>query len=145
MSGEPVGSDEVTQPGKRLHDPTIFWTMGVLCRGFELGCVFHSEAGLHGNLLGPNQTEDAKAFIAGTKTLPTGDRLSFQNSGWGTSPVKGGDFDKVVRAYSFVAGNVAWTVCLGMTGEPNLQLQNGWHIIGVLAEKPGVRIYELSR
>jgi len=41
--------------------------MGALCRGFEIGCVFHSEDGLYARLLGPNQRACAEAFIAGTQ------------------------------------------------------------------------------
>ncbi len=150
MSGEPIGSDERTGGStgtkQRLHDPGFFFTMGVLCRGFELGCVFHSEDGLNGRVLGPNQTVDAEAFIAGTKAIPTEDRLNFQNAGWATSPVEAGNFDNgIVRIYSFMAGNRGWTVLLGITGDPRLKLREGWRVVGVVAERPGVQVLEISR
>jgi hypothetical protein len=146
MSGEPIGSAEVDRPGSRLHDPEFYFAMGVLCRGFELGCVFHSEDGLFGRPLGPNQTEDAKSFIAGTKTIPTGDRLEFRNAGWANSPVESANFDNgIVRVYSFLAGDKGWTVLLGITGDPRLKLREGWRVVGVVAERPGVQVLEISR
>jgi hypothetical protein len=146
MSGEPVGSAEATIPGRRLHDPSIFRAMGLLCRGFELGCVFHSEDGLFGRLLGPNQTEDAKAFLQGAKDIPADSRLQFLNAGWSHSPVESADFDNgIVRAYSFVAGNIGWTVLLGLKGDPKLVTKNGWKVVGKVTEFPGVMVLEISK
>lgn len=146
MSGEPIGSAEADQPGRRIHDPSFYFTMGVLCRGFELGCVFHSEDGLHGRQMGPNQTEDAKAFLAGTQAIPTEDRLEFRNAGWANSPVESGNFDTgIVRIYSFVSGGRGWSVLLGISGDPQLKLREGWRVVGVAGERPGVQVLEISR
>jgi hypothetical protein len=146
MSGEPIGSAEATIAGRRLHDPEFFYAMGVLCRGFELGCVFHSEDGLNGRTLGPNQTEDAKAFLAGTKVIPSADRLEFRNAGWSNSPVESGNFDYgFVRIYSFMNGSHGYTVLLGLTGDPKLKLREGWRVVGIAGERPGVQVLEISR
>jgi hypothetical protein len=150
MSGEPIGIAEIPMPGKQRiwgDDAARFsFAMGVLCRGFELGCVFHSEDGLHGHLLGPNTQAAAVAFMDGTKALDTTERLAFQNAGWPGSPVMKADFDRgVVRAYSFVAGNRGWTVLLGLRGDPAVQWGGGWHQARVAEERPGIRVLEIGR
>ncbi len=145
MSGEPIGSAEVDRGGARMHNPPFYFAMGMLCRGFEIGCVFHSEDGLHGRILGPNQKEDAEAFIAGWKSIPTTNRLVFMNARWAGSPVVEANFDKVVRTYSFLDGPRGWIALVGLTGDPALQLREGWRIVGTVAERPGIRLIEISR
>lgn len=145
ISGEPIGAAEQSQPGRRESDPAFFFAMGALCRGFEIGCVFHSEDGLNARPLGPNQRACAEAFNAGWRSIPTEERLVFKNATWADSPVRMADFDKVVRAYTFVAGLRAWTVLVGLSGDPRLELQLGWQIVGTVATRPGVEIVELVR
>lgn len=146
MSGEPIGAAEVADPGKRRNDPEFFFAMGALCRGFELGCVFHSEAGLQAGLLGPEQRKCAAAFIAGWRAIETQDRLQFFNAGWPGSPVTKANFDTgITRAYSFLAGGRGWTVLVGRVGEPSIEWGGGWRPVGVVADIPGVRIIEITR
>ena len=145
MSGEPIGAAEQRQPGRREADTAFFFAMGALCRGFELGCVFHSEDGLNARPLGPNQRACAEAFVAGWRAIPTDDRLGFQNAGWPSSPVAGADFSRVVRAYTGVAGERAWTVLVGLTGDPALRLREPWRIDQTVDERNGVRVLQLAR
>lgn len=163
MSGEPIGIAEVPMPGKQR-----FWNgrdeitvklfgfpdaatrfsfaYGVLCRGLEVGCVFHSEQGLHGEPLGPNTTAAAREFLAGWQAIPTTDRLTFVNAGWAGSPVAGADFDNgIVRAYSFIAGGRGWTVLVGVRGDPRVVWGGGWRPVGVIAERPGVQVIEITK
>lgn len=146
MSGEPIGAAEQPIPGKRTNDPAFFFAMGALCRGFEIGCVFHSEDGLQGRLLGPGQRAAAAAFIAGIKAIPTTDRLQFMNARWAGSPVEEANFESgVVRAYSFVAGARGWTVLVGVRGDPGVRWGAGWRAVKVAAERQGVQVVEIQR
>lgn len=145
MSGEPIGAAEAAIPGKRESDPAFFFAMGALCRGFELGCVFHSQAGLDAVPLGPVQRDCAAAFLAGWRAIPSTDRLAFQNAGWASSPVASADFSRVVRAYTFQSGDRAWTVLVGLAGDPRLELRVGWRVTQGIDERAGVRILELAR
>lgn len=150
MSGEPIGIAEVPMPGKQRlwgDDARRFaFAYGVLCRGFELGCVFHSEQGLHAEQLGPQTTAAAEDFIAGWKAIDTPDRLAFVNAGWPGSPIRGANFDTgIVRAYSFIAGDRGWTVLVGLRGDPAVEWGGGWHPVKAVADRPGVRVIEIAR
>ena len=84
--------------------------------------------------------------MAGARAIPTDERLIFQNAGWPTSPVAGADFGAVVRVYTGVAGTRAWAVLVGLTGEPRLQLANGWRVVNwAVDERDGVKVLELAR
>lgn len=162
MSGEPIGIAEVPMPGKqrfwdRASDQpqaggfddagTRFaFAYGVLCRGFELGCVFHSEQGLRAELLGPRTTAAAQAFLEGWRSIPTNERLQFVNAGWAGSPVARANFDTgITRAYSFVAGARGWTVFVGVRGDLGVEWGGGWRPARVVVDRPGLRIVELAR
>lgn len=141
LSGEPIGADEQSMPGKRESDPAVFFAMGALCRGFDLGCVFHSEDGLHGRTLRPNQRACAEAFLAGWKAIDTDARLTFQNTGWSGAPVK--SFSGAVRVYSFV-GEKNYAVIVGAEN-PRVETANGWALGERIAERPGIQIVRLTR
>lgn len=148
MSGEPIGIAEGPMTKQRFwgDDALRFsFAYGVLCRGFELGCVWHSEDGLNARPLGPNTRAAAEAFIAGWHAIPTDERLTFVNAGWAGSPVAGADFDHgIVRAYSFVAGGRGWTVLVGVRGDPAVRWGGGWHPVST-RELPGLQIVEIAR
>ena len=150
MSGEPIGADEwmggSTGTKQRRNDPPFFFALGALSRGFEIGTVFHSEAGLRSVPLGPVQRACAEAFIAGWRSIDTADRLRFFNARWVGSPVGDADFDRVVRAYSFVTRDSGWTVLVGITGDPAIRWGGDWHPTGVVVgEWPGVRVVEIAK
>lgn len=146
LNNEPIGAGEAPQRGRRESDPAFFFCMGALNRVFEVGGVFHSEAGVNAVPLGPVQQACAEAFVAGSRVIPTEDRLSFRNAGWADSPIKGARFDQtIVRAYSGLAGGRAWTVLVGLSGDPELSLQGGWRIGTRIAECPGVAVLQLER
>jgi hypothetical protein len=119
-TNKPVVSDE---PAKEL-DCAKQWASGIQARINSIGATFHYQDGLQG--LPP--TGDAimayAAWQTGLSLVPHGG--SFQNSGWADSPVKGADFEKVVRVYSSVCGDTAYLLLIGVTGEPRLELRDGW-------------------
>lgn len=150
FSGEPIGADErmggATGTKQRRNDPEFFFALGALSRGFELATVFHSEAGLQGQRLGPTQRACAEAFIAGWRSLNTAERLQFLNARWAGSPIEDANFDGgVVRAYSFVSGSKGWLVLVGLSGDPALRWGGGWRPVGAVAERPGVRVLSITR
>ena len=119
VNNEPIGAAESSQAGRRESDPAFFFCMGALNRVFEVGGVFHSEAGLNGALPGPVQQACAEAFVEGSRIVPADDRLVFKNATWADSPVVKARFDDtIIRAYTGVGGSAAWTVLVGLSGIP---------------------------
>jgi hypothetical protein len=146
LNNEPIGAAEVSQGGRRESDPAFFFCMGALNRIFEVGGVFHSEAGLNGTLPGPVQQACADAFVEGSRIVPVEDRLVFKNATWADSPIVKARFeDTIVRAYTGVGGSVAWTVLVGLSGDPGLELRPPWRIARRLAQRPGVEVLQLER
>jgi hypothetical protein len=148
LNNEPIGAAEPGTPGQRRNDPEFFFTLGALNRLFEVGGVFHFQDGLNCTLpVGPVQQQCAAAFIRGSHAMDSvPQRLTFKNATWADSPIGGAAFEKtVVRAYSGVAGNVGFTVLVGLTGDPGLKFANGWQQVKVVDEMPGVRILSIRQ
>jgi hypothetical protein len=145
-NNEPLGAAEPGTPGQRYFDPGWGMVLGALNRLFEIVGVFHSEDGLNARVLGPNQVEIAKAYIAGVTCFPNEARLTYQNSningGWGGSP--NARFDPpAVRFYCGVAGNRGIGVAVGGSGNP--QWQGGWRSTGTILSYPQGTVYALER
>lgn len=140
LSGEPIGAAEAALPGRRESDPGFFFAMGALCRGFELGCVFHSEAGLRAERLGPAQRAAAEAFVAGWRALGTGRRLRPLGRA-GSDP--GGS--SAAGAYPFAAGGEGFAVLLGSAGDSPRQWGGGWQDRGAIAGLAGAQVRRLGR
>jgi hypothetical protein len=146
VNNEPIGAAESSQPGRRESDPAFFFCMGALNRVFEVGGVFHSEAGLNAVLPGPAQQSCADAFVEGSRIVPSEDRLVFKNATWADSPVVKARFDDtIIRAYTGIGGSAAWTVLVGLSGDPGLELRSPWRIGRRLAQRPGVEVLQLER
>ncbi len=145
ISGEPIGAAEVSQPQRRESDPNFFFAYGALCRLFELGaCVLHSEDGLFARSLGPVQTECARAFLDGYKSIDTDVRLSYRNAGWTGNDVPVASFTGAVRVYSGVFGTEGYTVVVGDEGV-QVEWKNGYHVVAELARKPGVIVWKIAK
>lgn len=148
MNGEMIGADERmggdTGTKQRRNDPDFFFAAGALSRGFELGTVFHSQAGLNAVPLGPVQLQCARAFVAGHRALDTEDRLTFMNAGWAGSPVLSLEGRPLVRAYSFIHGDRGYTVPLG-GAVGSVPFGNGWRAAGVIAEMGDVHVVRITR
>lgn len=61
---EPIGADEINQPGRRSNDPELFRMAG-LSIGLVAGVTFHSTNGITGDHLGPLQSACAAHFFDG--------------------------------------------------------------------------------
>jgi hypothetical protein len=139
---EPIGAAEVAEPGSRLADPAIFFTMGALGRMFDVMSIFHSDDGLQTNPLGPVQKACAQAFSNGFHLWTTADELQYRNTGHGGSPVKAANFDKVIRVYSGVVPDwrSALTVVVGVEGSVEnaaVELNAGWSWGDLLGQMTG--------
>lgn len=146
VSGEPIGAYEAVQAERRSDDPVIFFAFGILGRLFDVGTTFHMEDGLHTVVPRENQQRCAEAFIEGTRLIPDNVRPEFQNATWPTSPVRSARFGRDVwKVYSGVSGSQGWTVALGLRRDPGIVWANGWEPTGVIAEKPGIRVYAITR
>jgi len=152
---EPIGADEVSQPGKRESDPAIFYTMAALNRLFGVGGVFHSQSGLMADRLGPNQRACAEAFIRGSRVWPhDNDRLQYLNVGHGGSPIVSATFNEgdlsrpgCTRSYSGVVGDRGYNVTLGISdmANPGAQIGNGWRWGAEIGRMQGVVVREVLR
>lgn len=153
MNGEPIGFADTDQPGRRVADPQIAFTMGVLSRAFEVGVVSHADHCLQADLPSPQQQLCHDALVAGFTCLPTGAELVYKNAGWGDSPIKGANFSRddghvgtIVRAYSFMdSASHGFTVLLGLSGDPQVEWQNGFESRRTLEDRGGVRVLDVAK
>ena len=152
FNSEPMGCAETDVPGRRIANTSFHFALGALNRLFEISGVFHSEDGLYSRLLGPNQTKCAKAFVEGTKSIPTDKLLSYQNVGWTGSPVASARFadsgGSIVRAYSFTDGGTAFTIILHTGSEfipQDIEWRLDWATRTILTHWPNVTILQVSK
>lgn len=153
LSGEPIGADETEQPGKRCAAPEVFFTLGALNRLFLGGSgVWHSQAGLMAERLGPNQRRCAEAYLAGVRVWPGAERLQYFNVGHQNSPIVSARFNEgdlrkegCTRSYSGLSGDSGINVTLGISGDPGLSWGNDYWAGEVLGEMPGVRVTRVVR
>jgi hypothetical protein len=145
LNNEPMGADELdgSQTGKeRLNDPAAFAALGALDRGFPgVGGVFHSQAGLHAELPGPVQQACADAYVAAHMAVDAilgGQPGDYRNTGHEGSPVGAySDADwqsNIVRQYSFVAGDRASSVQIGVRPGVRVPWVDGWRDVGTRYE-----------
>lgn len=144
---EPIGAGEVEVPGKRCASAEIFYTLGALNRLFLGGNgVFHSQAGLMAERLGPVQRRCAEAYLAGVRAWPGAHRLSYANVGHAGAPVVSARFNDgrnepgCTRSYFGGDGNEGLRVTLGIVGDPELRYGNGWRPDAVIGQMAGVQI-----
>lgn len=140
-----VLNNEPIKAGSQNANPSIYFTMALLNRLFEVGGVFHSDEGLQGVPPAPGSRgqELADAFIEGSRLITSNERVNYQNTGWTTSPIK--SFTGAVRLYSGITSDRPFVCALGIDGGFGVETQNGWSLGSVIAERPNVRVYELTR
>jgi hypothetical protein len=71
IGDEPMGAAEENDPGRRSNVSEDFAWYAAGCAMFGPGATFHSDAGTHSTLLGPNQQTCARAFFAALDWVPT--------------------------------------------------------------------------
>lgn len=143
VTGKFVMDNEKIKFSSQMDDLAIAFTAGSLDRGFEVGAIVHTDWGLAARRPSPAEAQFDEEFLAGWATIDTDEPLTFKNTGWGDSPVKGFEDGTLVRVYSFVSGGQGYAVALG--GEGSFEMQNGWRQAEVIAARPGVRVVRLAR
>jgi hypothetical protein len=153
LNNEPIGAAEQAEPGRRESDPAIFLTMGALDRLFTLGGIFHSDDGLTGQVLAPQQRQCAEAFVRGSRCWPHAEMdLVYKNVGHGGSPIvsatfNDGDLNRpgCTRSYSGILGGTGFNVTLGISdmNNPGAEIGNGWRWGAEIDRMPGVLIREV--
>jgi len=110
-------------------------------RLYSVGGTFHFDDGLHARVPGPNQQAAARAFVEGMRLLPDGIRpVPVRDEG----PVASFD-PKTVRSVHAAGGRGP-----GVGGGARCQRRAaigwraGWRVVRVTADRPGVRVWELS-
>lgn len=127
INNEPIGCAEPGTRGQRWTDPVMFFAMGALDRGFGLGGVHHSEAGLRAELPGPVQQRCADLYIAAHRAIDSvlpGVVGRFHD---------GGTRDGVIAQYGFLAETKGIVVLLGVRGKQAPSLPAGWTTVRTLA------------
>jgi len=171
IDNEPMGADEIEQPGQRDNLPGVFFVQGALSRVFEVGSNFHFEDGLGATVPRPVQQQCAEAFIAGTRIVDDSYMLTFQDAGWPYSPVQKAHFagavqapgasgrsdsrnaaDSVVAAYAGLtqvfpqsSAPSSVLVLIGVEGDPGVEWRRPWQKVGVIAALPHVQVWSISR
>lgn len=144
---------------RRQTDPSLAFAFGVLGRIFNVPTTFHFEDGLRARVPGPVQQAAAESFIAGSRLVPDDvPWLTFQDADtdpqhpWPQSPVvgfraAGGESRSgaAVRVYSGIAGPRGWTIAVGVQGDPGVVWGRGWSPAAIVADRPGVRVWSLTR
>lgn len=143
-----VWNDEPKKFTSQIADCDVAFMFGVLNRGFGVGGTYHFDSGLQAQPpQSPGEQACAEAFVAGSMVFAPGQRFRFMNAGWTGSPVKSADFDAgVIRAYSFLDSEThGYLALVGVHGDPGLELQGGWAVVGMVAERGRLRLLELRK
>jgi hypothetical protein len=143
--GKFVMNNEPVKFGTGNQNPSIAFTMSVLCRIFEVGGVYHSDPGLQCLVPTGHDLTLAEAYVRGARLIQTQDRMVFKNATWPDSPIRSANFDNVVRVYSGLSPSESVAVALGITGNPEIVTQNGYHLGVIRDQMDGVQVIELVR
>lgn len=165
---EPVGFDEIgttrVRDGSRLADPTAFFFMGVLAAIAEQRIVFHGQACLRSEVLGPNQVECLRAGIEGynlvVERLPKDRRGAFTVGHRSDSPFKGTFYsddeserlkggqlanNRVYRIHSWYLDNWGLAVCSGVAGDPGYINNGQWRRGALIAQRDSIQVFEVTK
>jgi hypothetical protein len=140
---KPVANDE---PRRDDLAPEKHLAMALLCRISGLGDTFHFAAGLHARPPEGAEAEALKARRQGWDLIPADFVGGYRNVGHAGSPVKEADFSTVVRMYSAIRGNEAYTLAIGARpAGARFEWADSWPTRTVLAESRGVCLWRVGR
>lgn len=129
VSDEPMGADEVNQPGRRSNVADDFYWFASTAGLMGAGTTFHSEAGLTSAEPGPFQEAAEGAFWAGLRSVPVDAQLGqYTRGGLANVPLAHGD-DKALRTFCSLQGGRADCIVIRPTGDWIAQAINGWTIV----------------
>lgn len=143
VDNEPAGFAEQAvipgNPNRRETRPAVALAQGALDTGYGVGSVFHCQAGLTTEPLGPVQTRAAEAFVLGATAWR-----------WGRLQPYSGPLGRVsgaVASYGFWDGQRrGLVVALGTPpGDPSIETWGGWSAGRQLARVDDVVLIEVRR
>jgi hypothetical protein len=128
VSDEPMGADEVNQPGRRSNVVDDFYWFAANASIMGAGSTFHSEAGLTSVEPGPVQAAAELAFYSGLKSSPVEAQLGqYTRGGLGNVPLAHAD-DKALRTFCSLQGGRADCIVIRPSTDWVAQAINGWSI-----------------
>jgi hypothetical protein len=148
VDDEGIGAAEADIDGKRSARPERFFAQGVLDRLGGIGATFHFDAGLTAAVPGPQSDACARAFIEGATLVSDTDSFRYVNDSGADGITRGADWSKVFKVFGFVnrdGARPSYVVALGVTGPVNPTYVNGWHQVRIVAERPGVQVWQVAK
>jgi hypothetical protein len=138
VGDEPIGADEVDQPGKRSNVADDFYWYGAVTALMSAGATFHSTAGITASSPGPLTRAAAAAFFAGLSAVP----LDAQTWAYTRGPLPNCplEHDDAMALRTFCKLGGADAVCVVIRPSPTWTAipRNGWQITNVTGPRGSV-------
>jgi hypothetical protein len=129
VSDEPLGANEVNEPGRRSNVADDFYWFATTASLLGAGSTFHSEAGLTASEPGPLQAAAEQAFFAGMSSVPKEAQLGqYTRGGLGNVPLAHDD-SKALRTFCSLQGGRADCVVIRPSANWSAQAVSGWTIV----------------
>lgn len=129
VSDEPMGANEVNEPGRRSNVADDFYWFAATAAIMGAGTTFHSEAGLTSAEPGPYQAAAERAFAAGLRSVdPVAQLGQYTRGGLTNVPLAHGD-DRALRAFCSLQGPRADCIVIRPAGNWIAEAINGWRIV----------------
>ncbi len=133
VDDEPMGADEIDQPGKRSNNPDDFFWLGATASMMSAGATFHSTAGINDITPGPVTTTAEASFFAGLSAIPTASQTwLYSRGGLSTNPLAHSDRPDpagALRTFCKISGGDAWCVAIRPGPQWQATAVGGWHIV----------------
>lgn len=140
---EPMGANEVNQPGRRSNVPEDFYDLGAGIALHGGGMTFHSEAGLNSELWGPVQQECATQCFAAMASVPLEAPLChYTRGGLSDCPILHSD-TLSLRTFAQLDGNKAVAEVVRPAPTWEAKAVSGWRIVS--QSGPNGRLIFLER
>jgi hypothetical protein len=139
VADEPMGADEIDQPGKRSNVAEDFYWFGATSALLGAGGTFHSTAGITTTSPGEKTAAAERAFFAGMSSVPIDAQLrqysrGGRNNGERRNPLWHDDWPEnnnragALRTFCMVAGGEASCVAIRPGPAWTATAQDGWQI-----------------
>jgi hypothetical protein len=128
VADEPIGADEVNQPGRRATNADDFYWFAAVAQTLGAGATFHSTAGITADEPGPVQAAAEAAFFSGLRAVPPEAQTGLYTRGLLASCPLVHDDAKALRTFCALRGGVADCVVIRPTGAWSALARDGWRI-----------------
>lgn len=128
QNGEPIGADEIDQPGKRSTNAKDFYDHGLVTALYGCGGTFHFQDGLYASVPRSTQHICAEAFFTALSHVPLEATLGQYTAGHlDNCPMYHSD-STALRTFARVCGDVAYVAVIRPTEAWTPNLRAGWKI-----------------